>query len=336
MQYDAYEAEDFASDPAFVKWVRQPDAEQDAFWKDWLAQHPEKAETLSEARRLVNFLQFTTKAPLPEEQEQVKQFVLKQLSAPSTPIQTAAYPAFHWLRVAASVAFLVLGTAVVWWVYFSSPETAYQTAYSEQREILLPDGTQVTLNANSTLSIGEAWQDEQLREVWLEGEAYFKVVKKPKAADGRFIVHTHELDIEVLGTEFNVQARRGKTEVVLNEGKVQLHQRRESQKMIMEPGEKVSLDAGQRLSKVSVDAERYASWKDNRLFFDNTSLQEIFLRIQDIHGYKIQVSDTTLLQQQFTGSCPVNDISILITAISETFNLRVEQDQQQITFHPKL
>jgi len=139
----------------------------------------------------------------------------------------------------------------------------------------------------------------------------------------------------VLGTEFNVQVRRGKTEVVLNEGKVKLKQPRQSQGLIMEPGEKASLDADQRLTKVNVNPKHYASWKDNRLFFDNASLREIFLRIQDIHGYQIKVSNPDLLQRQFTGSCPVNDITILITAISETFNLRVEQDGRQITFRPK-
>lgn len=339
MHYDSYEAEDFAADPAFVQWVRQPDTEQDAFWRDWLSRHPEKAQTLREARRLVYFLQFSTKAPLPEEQQEVKQAILSRITGPKRDYCPAdrrtAFRASYRLRIAVSIAFLMLGASVIWWVYFTSPETAYQTAYSEQRQITLPDGTQVTLNANSELRMKREWQDAQAREVWLEGEAYFRVVKQPSAADGRFIVHTPELDIEVLGTEFNVQARRGKTEVVLNEGKVALRQLRESQPMIMEPGEKASLDVGQPLTKVSVNPERYASWKDNRLFFDNASLEEIFLRIQDIHGYEIDVSDPQLLEQQFTGSCPVNDISILITAISETFNLRVEQDEQQITFLPK-
>ena len=305
MHYANYEAEDFASDPAFRQWVRQPDAEQDVFWKEWLEHHPEKAETLAQARRLVNFLHFSSRGYT------------------------------SWWRVAAAVSLLMLAGSAVWFSFFASSELSYQTSYSEQREILLPDSTRVTLNANSQLRMSRAWQGEQAREVWLEGEAYFKVVKKPESADGRFIVHTPELDIEVLGTVFNVQVRRGKTEVVLDEGKVQLKQVGENESLLMLPGEKASLDAGKRLTKASVNPERYVSWKDNRLFFDNASLREIFLRIQDIHGYQIKVSDPKLLQQQFTGSCPVDDISLLITALSETFDLNVERDGKQITFRPK-
>lgn len=334
MQYNSFEAEDFASDPAFVQWVRYPNDQLDAFWKDWLEQHPEKADTIMKARRLVNFLQFSTEQPLAGEQDEVKRSIRDKIASPSiTQLHQNQRPT-RWQPVAAAVALLVLGMAAMWYFYLTSPYTYYETAYSEQREILLPDSTLVTLNANSELRVKSDWSETGAREVWLQGEAYFNVVKKPQADDGRFIVHAGQLDVEVLGTAFNVLSRRGNAEVVLNEGKVELWRPRQGQRLTMKPGEKASLDADQRLSKVNVNPELYASWKDNRLFFDNASLREIFLRIQDIHGYEIKVSDPQLLQRQFTGSCPVNDLTILTTALAETFNLTVERDGKQIIFHP--
>lgn len=335
MQYDSYEAEDFASDPVFIQWVRQPNAHLDVFWQEWLEQHPEKVSTLREARALVQFFQFRTEMPHPKDKEEVRQRILRQIRSSSSPAMSVVRSSFRWYRAAAVVSLLMLGAVAVWYFYLSSPNTQYQTTYSEQREIRLPDGTVVNLNANSVLRLNSDWQNEQAREVWLEGEAFFEVVKQPQAADGRFIVHTRELDIEVLGTAFNVQARRGKTEVVLNEGQVALKQAGQQKSIMMEPGEKASLNENQEFSKVRVNPERYASWKDNRLFFDNARLHDIFLKVQDIHGYRVRVSKPELLQKQFTGSCPTDDVNILITAIAETFNLRVEHEGDDIIFYPR-
>ncbi len=335
MYYNSFEAEDFASDPAFVQWVRQPDPRLDAFWKEWLDHYPEKADTLREARLLVNFLYFRTEKPLAEEHAEVKHRIRARIAAPvPLPFQKPPWP-YRWLQIAAAVALLLLGTAALWYFYLSSPYTYYHTGYSEQREILLPDSTLVKLNANSELRVKSDWSEATAREVWLQGEAYFKVVKKPLATDGRFIVHTEQLDVEVLGTAFNVQVRRQKTEVVLNEGKIALRQPKQYKTLMMEPGDKASLSKDQVITKTKVNPERYASWKDERLFFDNASLREIFLRIQDIHGYQIKVIDPDLLQRQFTGSCPINDPNLLLTALSETFHLHVIREDKQIMLRPK-
>lgn len=334
MQYDSYEAEDFASDPTFIQWVRQPNAHLDTFWQEWLEQHPEKASMLREARTLVHFLQFRTEMPYPEEKQEVRQRIFSQVRNTASPVRLPARTLFRWYQVAAVASLLMVGAAV-WFFYFLSPYIQYQTSYSEQREIRLPDSTVVNLNANSVLKLNSEWHDEKVREVWLEGEAYFEVVKQPQAADGRFIVHTRELDIEVLGTAFNVQARRGKTEVVLSEGQVALKQAGQQKSITMEPGEKASLNENQVFSKVRVNPEHYASWKNNRLFFDNEPLREIFLSIQDMCGYRIRVSKPEFLQKQFTGSCPTDDVNILITAIAETFNLRVEHEGDDIIFYPR-
>lgn len=335
MQYDSYEAEDFATDPVFIQWVRQPDAHSDSFWQEWLERHPEKESTLREARRLVQFLQFRTEMPHPNDKEEIRQQILSQIkTSPTLPMPSSRTP-FRWYQAAAGVSLLILGAVAVWFLYFASPYTQYQTTYSEQREIRLPDSTVVNLNANSVLRLKRDWYNGGPREVWLEGEGYFKVVKQPQAADGRFIVHTQEMDIEVLGTSFNVQARRGKTEVVLNEGQVALKQAGQQKFITMEPGEKASLNENQVFSKVRVNPERYASWKDNRLFFDNARLYDIFLRIQDIHGLQVRVSDPKLLEKQFTGSCPVNDPNVLFTAIVNAFNLRMIRRDKQVILHSK-
>src|SRR6185437_3682694 len=111
------------------------------------------------------------------------------------------------LAVAASLTAVAFG---IWWIGARTGHLQYseiRTGYGEIKSVLLPDSSVVTLNANSKLRIPEQWTEASGRQVWLEGEAYFAVQKKAATAE-KFVVHTTEVDVEVLGTKFNVNARR--------------------------------------------------------------------------------------------------------------------------------
>src|SRR5579872_616700 len=118
------------------------------------------------------------------------------------------------LVVAASLTAIAFG---IWWIGARTGHLQYseiRTGYGEIKSVLLPDSSVVTLNANSTMRIPEQWTEASGRQVWLEGEAYFQVQKKPATAE-KFVVHTKEVDVEVLGTKFNVNARRERAVVSL-------------------------------------------------------------------------------------------------------------------------
>lgn len=336
MHYDDYGVEDFASDPHFIRWVLQPDPEQEAFWQKWLQHHPEKAALLAEARKMVLFFRFSAEAPTEAEKLSVKQEVLHRIhasdAAAPSPDKVRKMP---YLSIAAAIALLLLGTGVLWQFFFLPPYTYYQTSYSESRQVVLADGTVVQMNANSALKVRNDVSEDEPREVWLDGEAFFSVVKQPTAADGRFLVHTDQLTVEVLGTAFNVEARRGNTQVVLNEGKIRLRQKTDNESLLMEPGDMAVMKGQNPLVLSKVNPEKISSWKDNRLFFDNARLEEIFQRLQDIHGLNFQVAEPALLTLRFTGSCPINDYSILLTAISETYQLDISQQKKTISISAK-
>src|SRR5690606_15777064 len=107
------------------------------------------------------------------------------------------------------------------------------TGYGETRKINLPDGSLVVLNANSELKYESNWQQAPMREVWLQGEAFFEVVKTTE--EKQFIVHTGSLDVEVLGTQFNVHNRHQKVQVVLSSGKVKLQPLERQESLLMNP-----------------------------------------------------------------------------------------------------
>ena len=104
----------------------------------------------------------------------------------------------------------------------------YTTAYGETKQLTLPDGTRVILNANSNLSYANDWASGEVsrtRSVRLAGEAFFKVTKRqtPTGSPVKFVVNSRDLQIAVLGTEFNVNQRGQAVSVMLNEGKVQIY-----------------------------------------------------------------------------------------------------------------
>ena len=311
------------ADAYFCRWVKHPDEETSAFWEQWLTEHPEKRETLDQARRIVAFLTFRVEDPRPEEQQEVKMRVMRQLHSNSRVYRDAHR---RYLLVAAVVTgLLLLGGYLGQWFARGTPYQEYRTTFGEQQEVILPDGTQVTLNANSQLKFEKDWSANPTRDVWLQGEAFFEVTKQSEASGARFIVRTHQLEVEALGTSFNVCARDLKTQVVLNTGKVKLHRAHPcagEPDLFLEPGDMATL-SGDRLVKSQVNPQHYSSWQDNRLFFNNETIRDIALRLKETYGYQVIVEQPAWLDLRFTGSCPADDITILLTALAESFRLEV-------------
>jgi ferric-dicitrate binding protein FerR (iron transport regulator) len=155
----------------------------------------------------------------------------------------------------------------------------------------------VTLNANSSLTVSDNLDDAPIREVWLDGEAYFDIAKRTGA---KFIVHTDEANVEVLGTEFNVNTRRQQTNVVLHEGKVQLST--DSQSTVMKPGDMAIVTPKSRSIQLKrVQPDVYDTWKASYIILDNKSLPEIINVLEDKFGITIKLEDARLANKKLTG-----------------------------------
>jgi ferric-dicitrate binding protein FerR (iron transport regulator) len=225
-----------------------------------------------------------------------------------------------WLRpmlVAAS--FLLVAATSVWLFLKYENQNVYltevKTVFGEIKRITLPDGSTVVLNANSVLKVPKVWKDNGKRNVWIEGEAYFTVAKKKVTGD-IFVVHTKDVDIEVLGTRFNVNTRNDQSTVALEEGKVQLavkdvaaNDAKKKQPMVMKPGE-VAVVNKNDVVKLDADStiNMYSGWARNEFHFNYTSLAEVAKMIQDTYGYSIVISDSTLWQAKISGELRAGNI----------------------------
>ena len=203
----------------------------------------------------------------------------------------------------------------------------------------LPDGSTVLLNGNSTITFADAWDDSAPREVWLDGEGYFKVTKKQRLSGQtptpvKFVTHTPTLDITVLGTQFNVNTRQGGTAVMLVEGRVQLNkpgQTRPDRIIEMKPGQFAS--AQPNIEKVAIRSERpllHTSWTQHEFVFENTALSDIAQQLRDTYGVELVVEDTELANRRFTGNLSNQDMETLLTTLAITFDLNVRHDGDRV------
>src|SRR5690625_2938175 len=142
---------------------------------------------------------------------------------------------------AASVLLLVV-ISYLGYRYLSNTEEIFQTAYGETSEVVLDDGSQVTLNANTTMTWNREWEKKGERKIRLEGEAFFDVSQTEEGLP--FLVETEDLTVNVLGTTFRVRVRENKTDVVLESGKVKLDLNRSWDRILeMMPGDRIHYSA---------------------------------------------------------------------------------------------
>lgn len=227
-----------------------------------------------------------------------------------------------------AAAALVLVSVAGWfgWQTYANRLQTIQTAYGQNRQIDLPDGSVVTLNSNSTLAYRANWSGRTVREVTLTGEAYFAVTKQQHDQQPvKFVVRSGGVNIEVLGTRFNVRNRRGAVRVVLDEGRVQVRAGAGQPSVSMKPGEAVLFAGGRQVvrSQPVAHSEQASSWRQNVLIFNRQPLSEIAQVLADEHGLRVQFASDSLARLTFTGNLPANDPDLILQTLSKAFDLNI-------------
>ncbi len=346
--YSSFTVLDFVLDDYFKQWVQHPDAESEVFWREWMALYPHQQSTIEEARQTVLNLKFREDQLPVESFQRIREHLdavfdeqehktqpLVETQPSEQKVLKLQRPAWgNWYRAAAMISGILVCGVILWMTVYRNRTTRIATGFGKTQLITLPDGSQVSLNANSTLTYQPGWEQEPVREVWLEGEAFFKVVKKNRNGRIPFVVHTGQLNVRVLGTEFNVSNRREQTTVVLNSGSVKLEAGSPDTRkdVLMKPGDLVQFsEKDQSFTRKAVNPEKFSSWTQNQLIFDNTPLKEIAQILEDTYGMKVHFADPDLANRTFTATIPVNKPEVLLTALSESLNLRVSRNGNEVT-----
>jgi len=224
------------------------------------------------------------------------------------------------LKIAAVFAVIVAG-----YLYVDSLETTISTSVAEKQNFNLPDGSEVALNANSTIEYQKnKWDNNRTLE--LDGEAYFKVTK-----GNTFTVQTKIGAITVLGTQFNVFARDNKLNVNCYEGLVSVAF---NDTLIKLPtGKSLQIKNGTLVTEHQSVTEK-PSWIDNESSFENASLTTVLDELKRQYPITVQVDDN-LKTKRFSGSFAHNNLDLALQLICAPLNLTytIEEEEDQVTIY---
>ena len=209
------------------------------------------------------------------------------------------------LLVAAAIAIPILLPLLGLW-FVSDRTGLFSTVYytevvvpsGDKMKVILPDGSDVTLNAQSRLRYPSRFGFFS-REVELEGEAYFSVVANKSKP---FAVHTKSLDVKVLGTRFNLKAYPDENvRIHLDEGSVLIEDHL-SLSRCLKPGENAEYNGITGNCQISntIDREAASSWTQNRQCFNKATLGEVVNVLTRLYGDKFNVGSADILKERFT------------------------------------
>jgi transmembrane sensor len=215
----------------------------------------------------------------------------------------------NWFMRIAAVLVIGFGLFFAYNTFTPATELAEN---GKQTTFLLPDNSEVVLNSGSQIDY-KKWNWDSNRKLELNGEAYFKVAKGKK-----FEVNTNLGKVSVLGTQFNVKARKDRFDVVCFEGKVKVNFN--TQEVILTPGQMVSFEGNEKIvSKTISDAKPV--WLSKELSFEKEKLTAVLEEIQ--RQYNVTVDAKIIKSDQlFTGKIPTNNIDIALKTITSIYHLK--------------
>jgi len=331
--YLNYQTEDFLQDDYFQQWIISPEPKTDNYWQEFTRTYPHQRKAVKEARKLLESIQYKAYSLPKEKQDDILQKVYTQNASANI----SATPSSHlkrYLAVAASISLVILFS--LYWLFNPAPER-YETGFQETETILLSDGSEVTLNANTKVRVAINPEKNQPREVWLEGEAYFhvkhldenKTVKRPNLS--KFVVHTTNFDIEVLGTTFNASSRPTESEVLLKEGSIKIVCSRIGHPETLESGDQLALsqeDNEYRIKKLKDTVE--PAWRENLFVFVNTPLKKVAAEIENYYGKEVVFSEASLAEKIFTAKVSRENLPMLLNAIETSFGVDIVAEKEKI------
>lgn len=334
MSVNYREPEDLLSDESFLAWYFKTGEEQGIAWEQWMADNPGSQELVRQAITLLNTVRIPEKEVPAGQIRRAEATLMGSLdvdrirAADATGNESSPVVPLHknrrWIAAASILVIFTAGLLVTRTIRHRQPEV--RTEYGQISRQQLPDGTEVTMNANSKLRYSPGWKDGVDREVWVSGEAFFHVQKTPMKS--RFILHTDHFDIIVTGTKFNVVNRQGKDNVLLQEGSITL-QTPDGKELHLAPGDFVEFNSRQLERRPAKD-DSVLAWREQKLIFDKTPLRELVSIINEQYGVAVTLDADSIGDKKISAILPNNNLDVLLQALVATSEFDVVRQKDGI------
>ena len=256
--------------------------EEDLFLK-WLQESSENKKFFYEQKALLNYRKvkhFGTDEQLNQATAKFYSNVRRSESRRKKQVY------LRFARYAAVVLFLLAVPALLYKAGYLSSGSELITVSIAQTDstkfVPLSDGSRVWLNSNSSITYPESFSKSE-RNVQLTGEAYFEVSHDSLHP---FKVQTHNIQVKVLGTSFNVRSYSSEknTETTLVEGKVVIQNKQGNNLAMLAPGQMAEYDkTNQYLAVKAVDPDGYTAWRRGLMVFTNATLDDITGKLSELY-----------------------------------------------------
>ena len=299
--------------------------------ESWLQLHQDNADYFDKFNRLYqeqNALETFTGDKVRTAWQTLEQRIKTNDAPARKHVMLQVYQSVYF-RAAASICIIAL---VLWRLFPASvdqPSVAESIVItnSTKRDLahILPDSTKVWLNANSILEYSPDFLET--RRVILKGEAFFDVKKRQKQ---NFVVKTSHISIEVKGTRFNVEAYDAESEkATLEEGEIELTINGLKETFAMTPGDQITINKkAQTIVRERVDPKNFSAWKEPQLVFDNTTLADIVVKLENRFNVKISIDEALAQRERLSMTIDDETLEEILEMIhlSSTLNYKTENE----------
>jgi len=343
---------DFLTDPSFIKWVNHPDRESDAYWKNWMAAHPEHLPQLKLARELLLRVRYKEIEARPGAKRRILENILN--APPSAPnivvhhqVSAKQLRVGLWDKAGQLVriaAILLVALSLSWLVYSpqgvdSTPTLAQEsrlirkfTGAGEKMQLTLPDGTRVWLNSVSQLEFPADFPEEE-RLVKLSGEAFFEVEKDPRRP---FKVFAEKTITTALGTSFNINTKTsGRVNISLHTGRVKVEAPLVVEGVYLDPGRELQYDAHEeRVTVNGFNTTTITGWRNGRLVFSESTLPEAVSLLEDWYGIKIRLNNAEGIDWRYSGEYKNQPLDNVLNSMAyiQKFKYSIKGDKVEFKF----
>jgi len=238
-----------------------------------------------------------------------------------------------WLKRVVAASLLLVVSLGVWQMSVSGlPEQKpffVEVKSGDKAQLVLPDGSAVKLNSASSLTYD--FSDRSVRKVSLTGEAFFEVSKDKSKP---FIVQVGELNIEVLGTSFNVSsyAEGNLIETSLLEGSIKLSGENLAHDYVLHPSEKAIYNRETKTIRIEpTDNGDETAWMQNRLVFDSEPLVSVIDKIERWYGVTIDLQCPEIAQDKISGSFSGEQLMYVLEALKMQYNVDYSINGNDVT-----
>jgi len=353
MKEEIWKLEDFLLNESFQRYALKRTQEDVNYWENWLPEHADESAIFTQAKEIISFIaskkiqhdhEFIRDEVYTKLQKQIRSQI-EYNRKPSGKIRIRHF----WY---AASAIILIGLSILF-VRNNRPASVASTGQylevvvpeGQRSQVNLPDGTKVWLNSGTRFKYPTEFLTNS-RDVYVTGEAFFNVTHHKNLP---FVVHLKEnLSIRVLGTEFNVKCYDDDKiiETTLVKGMIRLIKKDDHNRIVQEvnikPNEKATYEktnlklvvtklgqaskeeetsavAVQKVKepKPAEEVEFITAWKDNALVFHDERFEDIRVKMERWFGMKIDIGDTSLKQERFTGKFVNNET---IYQILDIFN----------------